>query len=137
MYKINYNHVTFTLLGTLFFIAGCGTPPPPVPKVEIVETPKYVPHVTKRKHKNIKLKEVQDDNFSSDYMYPAAKKKKENIVYAKQNPNPASNNTSAPSTEMNRSTCINMIGQEKFDKYTQMLGDESAAIKRCEILKSM
>ena len=71
-------------MGTLFFIIGCGTPPAPVAKVKIVKKPVYVAHVPQRTHKNIKLKEVQDDNFSSDYMYPKTKRRKKKLVFPPQ-----------------------------------------------------
>jgi hypothetical protein len=38
---------------------------------------------------------------------------------------------------MSKESCIEMIGQEKFDKYTRMLGGEAGAIKRCTMLKAM
>ena len=30
-----------------------------------------------------------------------------------------------------------MIGQEKFDKYSNMLGGEAGAIKKCKMLKAL
>jgi hypothetical protein len=84
--------------------------------------------------KNIKLKKVEDNNFSSGYMYPQTK--------AKPKPKPAvklaqASATTTNSSVMGKAECIAMIGQEKFDKYTQMFGSESASIKRCKMLKAM
>jgi len=105
----------------------------PVKKVKKVKK-RSAPKAPK---KDIKLKEVEDSNFSSEYMYPETKKKKEKpVAVAKV----ASTETTAPAastSNMSRGECISMIGQEKFDKYTQMLGDEASAIKRCKMLKAM
>jgi len=79
--------------------------------------------------KNIKLKKVEDNNYSSGYMYPSATKKKPLKV--------AQTTTTSTSTSMDRAQCITMIGQEKFDKYTQMFGSEAASLKRCKMLKAM
>jgi hypothetical protein len=84
--------------------------------------------------KNIKLKKVEDNNFSSGYMYPQTK--------AKPTPKPAvklaqASATTSTSSIMGKAECIAMIGQGKFDKYTQMFGSESASIKRCKMLKAM
>ena len=89
--------------------------------------------------KNIKLKKVEDNNYSSGYMYPGAKKKKKAPVVkvASVTTNAASTNAPNTSTPMNRAGCIAMIGQSKFDKYTQMFGGEAGSIKRCKMLKSM
>jgi hypothetical protein len=38
---------------------------------------------------------------------------------------------------MDKKECISMIGQEKFNKYTQMLGNEASAIRKCQMLKAM
>ena len=70
-------------------------------------------------------------------MYPEAKTKKAKPVAVTK---VASTETTAPAastSSMGRGECISMIGQEKFDKYTQMLGDEASAIKRCKMLKAM
>jgi len=109
----------------------------PVKVVPDTNTTKmYAPAPPKKK---IELKEVEDTNFSSEYMYPEAKRKKGKPVAVLQTdtrdeavavPSPSPNS-------MGRGECISMIGQEKFDKYTQMLGDEASAIKRCKMLKAM
>ena len=80
--------------------------------------------------KNITLKKVEDNNYSSGYMYPGAAKKKP--VKVAQATTAASTNTS-----MNKAECIAMIGAEKFEKYTQMFGSEAASLKRCTMLKAM
>ncbi len=76
-----------------------------------------------------KLKKVEDTNFSPDYMYPETattqpKKKKQA-------------STKTVTEQMSKEECIGMIGQEKFDRYTQMLGSEAGIIKRCVLLKPM
>ena len=80
--------------------------------------------------KNIKLKKVEDNNYSSGYMYPGAVKKKP-VKVAQTSPVPTPTNT------MSKEECISMIGQEKFDKYTQMFGSEASSLKRCKMLKAM
>ena len=73
--------------------------------------------------KNIKLKKVEDSNYSSDYMYPTKKTNK--------------TSSSTTVTMMNKDECISLIGPEKFAKYTQMLGSEAASLKRCTMLRGM
>jgi len=80
--------------------------------------------------KNIKLKRVEDHNYSSNYMYPSTRKKKPIKVERLT----STTNTNA---SMDRAQCIAMIGQDKFDKYTHMFGSEAASLKRCKMLKAM
>jgi hypothetical protein len=84
--------------------------------------------------KNIKLKKVEDNNYSSGYMYPGQAKKKPQkpVKLAKAMP------VATPSSSsMGKSECVAMIGADKFAKYTQMFGSEAASIKRCKMLKAM
>ena len=126
------------LATTSLFIVGCTDRTPtitkkPVQTVEEINATKvYVPQ---RVHKKIKLKEVQDDNYSSAYMYPEDKVKKEKVVKVAD----AETTTTVATTAnaMNKEECVGMIGQEKFDKYTQMFGNEASSIKRCAMLKAM
>ncbi len=125
------------LLSASLLMVGCVTQQTaPVIKQPVKEVKKPIKHTPPPK-KDIKLKEVEDTNFSSEYMYPETKTKKEKpVAVAKV----ASTETTAPAastSNMSRGECISMIGQEKFDKYTQMLGDEASAIKRCKMLKAM
>ena len=126
------------ILSASLLMTGCVTQQTaPVVKVE-----KPVKKVKAKKRykapkapkKNIKLKEVEDENFSSEYMYPKAKKQevakvKEPVAYT-EDINPAI-------SSMSNGECIAMIGQEKFDKYSQMYGGSSAALKKCKMLKAM
>jgi len=89
--------------------------------------------IPKPPKKNIKLKKVEDNNYSAGYMYPEAKKKKPKVKVPTVTPATPTTN----STLMGKPECIAMIGQDKFDKYTQMFGSESASIKRCNMLKAM
>jgi len=77
------------------------------------------------------LKAVEDNNFSPEYMYPQTDQKKNRK--SKQD----LTETSLSTPSVSRDECIALIGQEKFDRYTQMLGGESGAIKRCTLLKAM
>jgi len=81
--------------------------------------------IPKAPKKNIKLKKVEDNNYSSGYMYPGASKRKSANV-------PKRTTLSV----MTRAECISMIGQAKFDKYTQMFGNENASLKRCSMLRA-
>jgi len=84
-------------------------------------------HVYAKPKKQITLKKVEDRNYSSDYMYPDDKRK----------PHKSAPIASAATGTMNKAECIAMIGQEKFDRYTQMFGSEAAAIKRCTMIRAM
>ena len=90
--------------------------------------------VTPRTKKNIKLKKVEDNNFNSDYMYPQTRStpKAKKVTKLAQ-----AETATTTSSIMGKAECIAMIGQEKFDKYAQMFGSESASIKRCKMLKAM
>jgi len=77
--------------------------------------------------KNITLKKVEDHNYSSDYMYPDDKKKKTTTTVA----------STAPTIAMNKTQCIAMIGEAKFNRYTEMFGNEAAAIKRCAMIQAL
>ncbi|OQX49720.1 MAG: hypothetical protein B5M46_04060 [Epsilonproteobacteria bacterium 4484_20] len=123
------------IIGTSLFFTACSNTAPQIKqqpvKVKETNTTNYtaVPPPPKKK---IVLKEVQDDNYSPEYMYPEDKYKKDKLVEtATETP------VEAVTPSMSREECIGMIGQEKFDKYTEMFGNESASIKRCTLLKSM
>ena len=127
------------ILSASLLMTGCVTQQTaPVVKVEKpVKKVKAKKRAPAKPKKDIKLKEVEDTNFSSEYMYPETKTKKDKpVTVAKADPT----ETVAPAADtsnMSRGECISMIGQAKFDKYTQMLGDEASAIKRCKMLKAM
>ncbi len=127
----------FTGLFALIFIVGCASrdndniivkkQPTPVEK-PIPKTFKILPHPPRTK---IKLKEVEDTNYTDDYMYP------EDSKAAKKDPVTIQKTVASTNGDMTRETCIAMISQEKFDKYTAMFGSEEASIKRCRMLKSI
>ena len=122
-----------SLLATSFFMLGCNQQPvfqTPV-RVAAPEPKTYTPPPPPKK--NIKLKEVEDENFSSEYMYPETKKK--SIEKPEQ---PVTLNTETTSTAtMTNTECISMIGQEKFDKYSTMFGGDAGALKKCKMLKAL
>jgi altronate dehydratase len=97
--------------------------------------------IPKAPKKVIKLKKVEDTNYSSNYMYPAAKKKQKSLKKVVKNTvSKSTSNSTVPATQslgMTKAECISMIGADKFSKYTQMFGSESASIKRCKMLKAM
>ena len=125
------------IIGTSLLMIGCTTQKnAPVVKQPVKEVKAPVKHVAAPK-KNIELKEVEDTNFSSEYMYPETKKKKEKPVTVAQTDTSSVEAPVVSASTMGKSECISMIGQEKFDKYTQMLGNEASAIKRCQMLKAM
>jgi hypothetical protein len=126
---------TILLFGTLFCFNACSTTVPdiqqhPVQTKEANTTKPYreVPPPPKKK---IELKEVQDDNYSPEYMYP-------DDQYKKDKPAVSTDTTVKTATpSMTKEECVSMIGQEKFNKYSEMFGNESAPLKRCTLLKSM
>jgi len=131
------------LLSASLLMTGCITQQT-APVAPVVKVKKPVKKVKAKKRrapakpkKNIELKEVEDTNFSSEYMYPEGKKKKEKPVAVAKADSTETAAPAASTNNMNKSECISMIGQDKFDKYTQMLGDEASAIKRCKMLKAM
>ena len=81
--------------------------------------------------KNITLKKVEDDNYSSDYMYPTT------TPEPPQTPQTPQESTVKSNISVEKQECIGLIGQDKFDKYTKMFGSEAASLKRCKMLKSM
>ena len=117
-------------------LSGCSSQPQPVYRpVAPAPKPQPKPAVVPEKPTQVhELKEVQDDNFDPDYMYPETPKRshKEPVTQTTVDTTPV-----VTSDNMGKDECIAMIGQEKFDKYTQMLGSENAAIKRCILMKSM
>ncbi len=126
-----------TLIAVALFIAGCADKTPvvtkkPVQKVEKPKTP-----VPQKVHKKGELVEVQDGNFSSAYMYPESTKKQKKAVKVPEAQTETTTTVATTSNTMNKTECISMIGQDKFDKYTQMFGNEASSIKRCAMLKAM
>ena len=127
----------FAGLVALIFIAGCASrssdnivvkkQSAPVAK-PIPKTVKTLPPPPKKK---IKLKEVEDTNYTDDYMYP------EDTKAAKKDPVETQKAATISNEGMTKEACIAMISQEKFDKYTAMFGSEEASIKRCTMLKAM
>jgi hypothetical protein len=120
---------------TLFSIIGCGSRGNDHIVVKKQPVAKPIPHTMKTlpppPKKEIKLKEVEDSNYTDDYMYPEDTKAAKKDPTEKQAPAPVTN------AGMTREECIAMISQEKFDKYTAMFGSEAASIKRCMMLKAM
>lgn len=81
-------------------------------------------------------KEVEDNNYQEQYMYPedGSAAKKDPDEKKSQN---AETSAIADTESMTKEACIAMIGQEKFDKYSEMFGSEEASIKRCGMMKAM
>ena len=123
-------------LSTVFFIIGCGSQAPTIAQrsvstAENTDTGHMIRQsIPQRPIKKITLKKVEDDNFSEAYMYPENRDKKEEKVEANRT-------SSALVQSMTKEECIGMIGQEKFNKYTQLFGNEASSIKRCAMLKAM
>ena len=124
------------LCSTAIFFVGCNQQPKPK-AVQVLKKPEpkksYVTPVAPKKI--IELKEVEDDNFSSEYMYPDAKKKE--TAQITENTTPATSEHNLIEGSMTNSECIAMIGQEKFDQYSEMYGGTSAALKKCKMLKAL
>ncbi len=153
---LNYKFWIILVISALF-IAGCAArtstaPQKPVQEVTKKETKKTKKvYASNRVHRKVTLKEVQDNNYSSEYMYPEDKVKKEKVAKVSTPPVKTETETETTTTSssetatiteietpsMNKVECIGMIGQEKFDKYTLMFGNEASSIKRCAMLKAM
>ena len=117
------------MTATLLFLTGCvHEQPVVVQEVKVVKKAKKKHYAPPPPKKKIKLKEVEDENFSSEYMYPETKKKSTKVKKIETAATPAA-------SSMTKDECISMIGQEKFDKYAQMYGGESASLKKCKMLK--
>ena len=126
------------LITTALLVVGCVEQPKPQ-VVKVVEKPKPKPKkkyvAPKAPKKNIELKEVEDENFSSDYMYPETDKKSKKKV--KEKVSTVASTEVSPAAAMTKKECLSMIGQDKFDKYAQMLGSDAGAIKKCAMLKAL
>ena len=134
-------HTHLALIG-IVLLTGCVSkdPNPIVYEREFSHIQKITPlyhatpepkRVPKRAQKRIKLKKVEDTNYASHYMYP------EDTKAAKKDPTLTHTTTNTTMPAMTKEMCISMIGQEKFDRYTTMLGSEDSSIKRCAILKAI
>ena len=127
---MKYTVVTLPLVMLLLSACGSETPTPPPVKKEVTQTVEKKAPPPLPPKKDIKLKEVEDTNYSSAYMYPEDSVKKEPVGVPLQT-------VLDTSTGMNKGECIAMISQEKFDKYTAMFGSETASIKRCNMINAM
>jgi hypothetical protein len=123
---MKYGILTITIL---MLLEGCKDQP------AVKEKDKDNAHIVKQTYlppppkKKIKLKEVDDTNYDSAYMYPEDTMRKEKVQTPEQT-------SIADTAIMGKEECIAMISQEKFDKYTAMFGSEAASIKRCKMLKA-
>ncbi|SFV64812.1 hypothetical protein MNB_SV-10-384 [hydrothermal vent metagenome] len=135
---MNPRSLIFLTVTACFFSACTNTAPTlkkQTVKTKETNTSKRYAAVPPPPKKKIVLKEVQDDNYSPEYMYPDDKYKKDKPVQKKEaEPEAVLEKETA---SMSKEECISMIGQQKFDKYAEMYGSESAPIKRCTLLKSM
>jgi len=104
---------------------------PTLAKEEVV-TPEKLPPVKK---KHYAIKKVEDSNFSDHYMYPETPSVKTPKLPTTTSLVDSASDAASPT--MTKATCIAMLGEEKFNKYTQMFGSEAASIKRCAMLKAM
>jgi len=114
------------------FVSPDGNLSMPMDESNVTEEPQpIVQHtIPKPPKKEIKLKEVHDDDFTPEYMYPKTETKK--VVETQ----PVVTQEVVSSSTMSETECISMIGQDRFDKYIQMLGSKSSAIKRCQMIKA-
>ena len=135
-------HGLYATLFTFIFMVGCASRSSDnivVKKqpISVAKPIQEVKHTTTKKalprppQKEIKLKEVEDTNYTDDYMYP------EDGKAAKKDPIERQKVVASTNGGMTKEACIAMISQEKFDKYTAMFGSEEASIKRCAMLKAM
>jgi len=119
---MKYGILSITLL---LLLGGCDQPEVQEQKEKPVQEMKQTQLPPPPPRKPIKLKDVNDTNFNEEYMYPKASREEKKAE-------PALVSTDS----MDKSECIAMITQEKFDKYTAMFGSETASIKRCKMIKA-
>lgn len=126
------------LTTTALLIVGCSQKSPTAVSQtttketnESIEAPKKV--VPQRVYRKFVPKRIDDTNYNADYAYPEDKVTKVKPLKTVEN----NISTTKPSHAMSKEACITMIGEEKFNKYTQMLGSEASSIKRCAMLKAM
>jgi hypothetical protein len=141
----------FTAVATLLFV-GCTSsnsvpqyqlnpPQPPSP----TPTPMPQPVLPKPPKSNHQMQTVEHTNYSDSYMYPEdgrlAKKdpvKKKSVAVKESNSTAPAPTTAPPAPlGMTKAECLSMMGEDKFNHYTQMFGSEAGAIKRCSMLKAM
>jgi hypothetical protein len=123
---MKYTLVTLPLVMLLLTACGSETPTPAPVKKTTKTVERQVPQVAQAPKSTHKPKEVKDTNYETTYMYPEDNKKKKEKV-----------TTTASTAVMTKDECVEMITQEKFDKYTAMFGSEEASIKRCQMIKAM
>ncbi len=125
--------ITILTLGALLLLVGCMPKDAQPVKRQVTSTDQNISKVTtpppSPRYKG-ELKEVEDTNYSSAYMYPEDSVKKEKVAKPTQIP-------LATESGMNKEECVAMISQEKFNKYAAMFGSETASIKRCNMIKAM
>ena len=127
----------FAGLFAFIFMVGCASRSSDniVVKKQSAPVAKPVPKMLKTlpppPKKKIKLKEVEDTNYTDDYMYP------EDTKAAKKDSVETQKAVTVTNGGITKEACIAMISQDKFDKYTAMFGSEEASIKRCAMLKAM
>jgi hypothetical protein len=123
-----------TLILSTLFVAGCSSnqsenpSPKEREKTQTQTTPKYTAAPPKS---SFKPKAVQRENYTSEYMYPS--NRVQPATAAKEKPE----EQKSVGEKMTKEECIAMIGEEKYQKYTEMFSSETGAIKRCTILKAM
>ncbi|UFH59915.1 hypothetical protein [Sulfurovum mangrovi] len=123
-----------TLILSALFVAGCSSnqsenpSPKEREKTQTQTTPKYTAAPPKS---TFKPKAVQAENYTSEYMYPS--NRVQPTLPAKEKTDEENN----VGETMTKEECIAMIGEEKYQKYTEMFSGETGAIKRCTILKAM
>jgi len=99
------------------------SPSRPVVQKPIYKKPKiYSKPLPPKPHTNIKLKKVEDTNYSNSYMYQGA-------TTAKKAPSALAN------VAMSEAECVSILTQEKFDRYLSLLGSKAAVFKRCVLIK--
>ena len=119
---MKYTLVTLPLVMLLLSACGSETPTPVPVTMKTLE--RKAPQAPKSTHKP---KEVKDTNYETAYMYPEDNTKKKEKVTT----------TASTAAAMTKDECVEMITQEKFDKYTAMFRSEEASIKRCQMIKAM
>ena len=118
-------------LSILLLFTACTPTVPPAHYAVAPTAPSTVPEPPKKPKAPLKprtLHKVEDDNFDPDYMYLGAQSEPSAA---------ATSDTGDTLPSVDKTECLSLMGEAKFTHYTEMLGSEAAALKRCAMLKAM
>jgi len=93
------------------------------------------PVVYSKPKKTIKLKKVEDENFTPSYMY-LEEQKEQHTTTKPQTPTPTIQSEQNNITDVTEEECIMILGEDRFNRYIEMLGSTQKALKRCQMIQA-